>query len=254
MLIKQTQKSSLRESIKAVEADIKHANSMAAALPRDSGQDCLFQMKVSYSPFAPLLFFLIEWMDYSCLDCLPSWLGLFHILVYKVYVDDVKPKISSQERRASLREFYAVIYPSLKQLEGAVKELMEDSYQRAQGSDMLSNERLEEKISTHKGVERDDECGICMEIGSQVVLPNCGHPICISCYNEWFVRSQSCPFCRDSLKRLSSADLWILIGNCDVVDTITLAKENLRQFYLYIDKLPFMVPADNSFLSFDYMI
>lgn len=248
-----TQKSSFGDSIKALEADIRHANSLAAALPRGSGQGC-FQMKVSYSPFAALLLFLIDWMDCSSLDSLPSCLGLFHILVYKVYVDDM-PKISSQERRASLREFYAVIYPSLKQLEGALRELMEKRHKRDQCPDILSDEGLEATESTHKGPERGDECGICMETGSQVVLPNCGHSMCISCYQDWLARSPSCPFCRGSLKRVSSGDLWILMGSRDVVDTITLAKENLRQFYLYMEKLPLLVTVpDNNYLSFDYMI
>lgn len=57
------------------------------------------------------------------------------------------------------------------------------------------------------------------------------------------------------MKRVSSGDLWILMGNCDVVDTITLAKENLRQFYLYMEKLPLPVTVpDNGYLSFDYMV
>jgi hypothetical protein len=39
---------------------------------------------LSYSPFAPILLYLIEWMDYSCTDTLPNYLGLLHILIYKV--------------------------------------------------------------------------------------------------------------------------------------------------------------------------
>lgn len=55
----------------------------AAALPRDYDGDFI-QMRLSYSPLAPLFLYLIEWMDYSCIDSLPSYLGLLHILVYKV--------------------------------------------------------------------------------------------------------------------------------------------------------------------------
>lgn len=55
----------------------------AAAIPRDYGGDYI-QMRLSYSPFAPLVLFLIEWMDYRCTDTLPSCLGLLNILVYKV--------------------------------------------------------------------------------------------------------------------------------------------------------------------------
>lgn len=55
----------------------------AAALPQDYGGDSV-QMKLSHGPFAPFLLFLIEWMDYSCTDSVPSFLGLLQILVYKV--------------------------------------------------------------------------------------------------------------------------------------------------------------------------
>lgn len=55
----------------------------AAALPRDYCGDCI-QMRLSYSLFAPFLLYLIEWMDYSCTDTLPNYLGLLHVLIYKV--------------------------------------------------------------------------------------------------------------------------------------------------------------------------
>lgn len=54
-----------------------------AALPRDMAGDSV-QMKLSFSPFAPFLLFVLEWMDCSCFDTFLSCLGLFHILVYKV--------------------------------------------------------------------------------------------------------------------------------------------------------------------------
>ena len=71
--------------------------------------------------------------------------------------------------------------------------------------------------------------------------------------NDRNVRSQSCPFCRGSLKRVSSRDLWDLISNCDVIDTIALAKENLRCFYLYIENLPLVMP-DTHVVIYDYML
>lgn len=55
----------------------------AAAMPGDYGGNGV-QMRLSYSPFAPFILFLVEWMDYSCTDSLPNYLGLLHILVYKV--------------------------------------------------------------------------------------------------------------------------------------------------------------------------
>ncbi|EEF47573.1 E3 ubiquitin-protein ligase AIRP2 [Ricinus communis] len=243
--------SSFRESLKALEADIQHANTLAAAIPGDYGGDRV-QMRLSYSPLAPFILFLVEWMDYSCTDALPSYLGLLHILVYKVYVDGM-PTLSSKERKATLREFYATIYPSLRLLEGEFIEL-EDNPRRSQWTEAFSRKRVEDKRKrSDYDIERDDECGICMEDSAKMVLPNCGHSLCISCFHDWNTRSQSCPFCRGSLKRVKSLDLWVLINNSDIIDTVTIARENLRRFYLYIEKLPLLMPETHAIL-FDYMI
>lgn len=231
-----TNNSLFRESIEALEAHIRHANTLAAALPPDDEGDSV-QMKLSYSTFAPFLLYLIDWMDYSCTDTIPSYLGLLHILVYKVYMDGIQT-MSSQERRATLREFYAVIYPSLKQLNGHLIEL----------KDVNDN-----KKTYCKDVGRDDECGICMETSDKMALPNCGHSMCIGCFRDWNTRSKSCPFCRGSLKKVHSGDLWVLTSESDSVDLLTLAKENLRCFYLYIESLPFVVP-DTHFLLYEYLV
>ncbi|KAG5521948.1 hypothetical protein RHGRI_034239 [Rhododendron griersonianum] len=182
---KQPHKSSYRESIKTLEADVQHANTLAAALPTDYDGDCI-QFKLSYSTFAPFLLFLIEWLDYSCTDSLPSYLGILHILVYKVYIDGM-PTMSSQDRKATLREFYAVVYPSLQQLEGFVNVLVQDNNSRTQFPEALGIEAIEGKrdLSGTNNIERDDECGICMECCTKIVLPDCGHSMCNRCFHEW---------------------------------------------------------------------
>lgn len=38
--------------------------------------------------------------------------------------------------------------------------------------------------------EREEECGICMEMNSKIVLPNCGHAMCMGCYRDWY---KCCP-------------------------------------------------------------
>jgi hypothetical protein len=63
-------------------------------------------------------------------------------------------------------------------------------------------------------------------------------------------RSQSCPFCRDSLKRVSSGDLWMLTDHQDAVDMATLTTENIRRLFTYIEKLP-LVTLDNIFDAYD---
>ncbi|KAF9604087.1 hypothetical protein IFM89_002762 [Coptis chinensis] len=259
---KQPKKSSYEESIKALEADILHANTLAAALPRDYGGECV-QMRLSYSPFAPFFLLLIEWMDYSCTDALPNYLGLLHILIYKIHLDGMTT-ISSHERRATLREFYGlypepllkvtVIFPYLKQLQGELTELG-DSYKRSWHTDQINdNKAVEEKRElSDKDSDREHECGICMEACAKMVLPNCGHSMCIDCFRNWNLRSQTCPFCRDNLKRVNSDDLWVLSSNCDVIDKATLAEENLRCFYLYVNNLP-LANADTIFFIHDYII
>ncbi|RWR96937.1 zinc finger protein [Cinnamomum micranthum f. kanehirae] len=192
------------DSIKDLEADIQHANTLAAAIPSAYGGACL-QMRLSYSPLASMFLFLIQWMDCSCSYSLPT-----------------------------------IIYPSLQQLEGDLT-LVEDAKQKGRCTEILSRKSVEERRKLFdKESEREDECGICMEACSKIVLPNCGHAM-----NR---RSQSCPFCRGNLKRVSSKDLWVLTSSGDVIDTVTLFKENLRRFYAYIDKLPVIIPDSLFFL------
>ncbi|XP_042497148.1 E3 ubiquitin-protein ligase AIRP2-like [Macadamia integrifolia] len=247
----QRSRSSYRESIKTLEADVQHANNLAASLPRDYGGGSL-QMRLSFSPFAPILVFLIEWMDCSCTDTLPSYLGLLHIIIDKVYVDGMTSR-SSKERETTIKEFYSVIYPTLRQLEVELTELV-DKNERAECLEMSGRKRGEEmrKLS-NEDTEREDECGICMEACTKIVLPNCSHTMCISCFREWNLQSLSCPFCRVSLARVDSNDLWVLTGYEDVVDTETLAEENLRRFYLYVDHLPPVMP-ETLFFVYDNMI
>jgi hypothetical protein len=40
---------------------------------------------------------------------------------------------------------------------------------------------------TNVDLEREDECGICLEPCTKMVLPNCCHAMCIKCYRKWLV-------------------------------------------------------------------
>ncbi|XP_040955713.1 E3 ubiquitin-protein ligase AIRP2 isoform X3 [Gossypium hirsutum] len=73
----------------------------ASDFSREYDGECL-QMRMSYSPATHLFLFLVQWTDYH----LPSALGLLRILIYKVYVDGTTT-MSTHERKASIREFYA---------------------------------------------------------------------------------------------------------------------------------------------------
>ncbi|KAH9621798.1 hypothetical protein KSS87_017801 [Heliosperma pusillum] len=227
---------SFKDSLKVLEADIQHANTVASELPREYDGACL-QMRMSYAPAAHFLLFLVQWTDCQ----LAGALGLLRILIYKVYVDGTTT-MSTHERKASIREFYAVIYPSLLQLESGVTDT-EDRKQKAVCVERY-RKRDEEEYKQFSDVdnERDEECGICMENYSKILLPNCNHVLCLKCYREWRSRSQSCPFCRDSLKRVNSGDLWVFTDSKDVVDPKILTKENLRRLFMYIEKLPLIIP------------
>uniref|UniRef100_A0A1J3E7U4 RING-type domain-containing protein n=1 Tax=Noccaea caerulescens TaxID=107243 RepID=A0A1J3E7U4_NOCCA len=241
-------KLSFKDSLKALEADIQHANTLALDYPRekDGGR---VQMRLSYSPAAHFFLFLVQWTDCH----LAGALGLLRVVIYMTYADG-KTTMSVYERKASMREFYAVIFPSLLQLQRGITDL-EDRKQK-EACNMRyrkkdeSEKREEEEVSEIE-MERDEECGICMEMNTMVVLPNCTHSLCIKCYRDWRGRSQSCPFCRDSLKRVESGELWMFLEKTETVNLSAIVRENQKRLFVYIDKLPLVVP-DQAFASSPY--
>ncbi|MBA0805538.1 hypothetical protein Gohar_005044 [Gossypium harknessii] len=207
-------------------------------------------MKLVYNHLAPLFLFLLQWMDSSCICLLPRFLNLFHILVYKVYTDG-RSNISRRGRKATIREFYGVILPSLQRLHGNLGELDDDK--EAGGSSAKKRVDLDNRLG-NIDFEREDECGICLEPCTKMVLPNCCHAMCIKCYRNWNTKSESCPFCRGSLKRVNSEDLWVLTCNDDVVDNKTVSQEDLLRFYLYINSLPKDFPDALFLVYYEYLI
>uniref|UniRef100_A0A6N2N1R7 RING-type domain-containing protein n=1 Tax=Salix viminalis TaxID=40686 RepID=A0A6N2N1R7_SALVM len=227
MMHYQLSNSSYQDSLKVLDADIQHANDLAAAIPR--GKDgARLQMKLVYNRWAPLLFFLLQRIDCSCVCLLPRYLNFFHVLLYKVYSDG-RPSLSKHGRKATIREFYGVISPSLQRLHGNLEEL-EDVKGENSGTESLCKKVEGDNKLVNIDLEREDECGICLEPCTKMVLPNCCHAM--------NTRSESCPFCRGSLKRVNSEDLWVLTCNNEVVDTKAISKEDLSRFYLYVDSLP----------------
>ncbi|CAH2069492.1 unnamed protein product [Thlaspi arvense] len=224
----------------ALEADIQHANTLALDYPREK-DGARVQMRLSYSPAAQFLLFLVQWTDCH----LAGALGLLRVLIYMTYADG-KTTMSVYERKASIREFYAVIFPSLLQLQKGITDL-EDRKQKE-----VCSMRYRKKDETEKcefseiEMEREEECGICMEMNSMVVLPNCTHSLCIK-----RGRSQSCPFCRDSLKRVESCELWMFLDKTDTVNLSAIVRENQKRLFVYIEKLPLVVP-DQAFASSPY--
>ncbi|XP_017414921.1 E3 ubiquitin-protein ligase AIRP2 isoform X2 [Vigna angularis] len=136
-------------------------------------------MRMSYSMAAHLFLFLVQWTDCN----LAGALGLLRILIYKVYVDGTTT-MSTHERKASIREFYAVIYPSLLQLQKGVTDT-EDKKQKAVCLERYrKRDEDEHRQPSDIDIEREEECGICMEMNSKIVLPDCNHVMCLKCYHE----------------------------------------------------------------------
>ncbi|PON91432.1 Cdk-activating kinase assembly factor [Trema orientale] len=253
MMYYQLARSSGEESLKVLEADIQHANALAASIPRAKGGACL-QMKLVYNNWAPLFLFLLQWLDCSCTCLLPRYLNFFHIIVYKVYTDG-RPKVSAHGRKASIRDFYAVILPYLQRLHADLGDL--DDAKMGHLSIEISGKKKRIKAEaglTNVDMEREDECGICLEPCTKMVLPNCCHAMCIKCYRNWNTKSESCPFCRGNIKRVNSEDLWVLTCNDDVVDNETVSQEELLRFYLYINSLPKVHPDALFLVYYEYLI
>ncbi|XP_057970433.1 E3 ubiquitin-protein ligase AIRP2-like isoform X2 [Malania oleifera] len=244
--------SSYQESLKVLEADMQHANVLAASISKAKGGTCL-QMKLVCKHLAPIFLFLFQWMDCSCTCLLPSFLNLFHIRVYKVCPNG-RPTASSHGRKATIREFYAVILPSLQRLHGN-SSMLDKTQEEDHCLELAAKKRLQEKKKlSDVDLEREDECGICMEPGTKIVLPNCCHAMCINCYHDWNMRSESCPFCRGSLKKVNSGDLWVLPCRSDVVDMETVSKEDILRFFLYINSLPKDIPDALFLMYYEYLI
>ncbi|KAI7751765.1 hypothetical protein M8C21_027098 [Ambrosia artemisiifolia] len=222
---------SFKDSLKSLEADIQHVNTLALSWARDNDGACL-QMRLSFSPAVDLFTFLFPWMDCK----IAGALGLLRVFIYMTFADG-KTTMCIQERKASIKQFYDVLFPSILQLQGGLTDLEERKQKE------ICSKRYSIKDCSDKGklsnfdVERETECGICLEMNSKVVLPNCSHSLCLR-----HGRSRSCPFCRDSLKEVKVSDLWVCVEAGETVDMCMISKENKKRLFMYIEKLPLMMP------------
>ncbi|TVU30513.1 hypothetical protein EJB05_22142 [Eragrostis curvula] len=200
-----------QDSVKALEADIEHANVLASEFLRDY-DGSVIQMRMAYSAVAH---FLVQWADCR----LAGKLGLLKVMLYKVSTPalprgrlvqavlcffgfvacsrptgcsvsrslamqqvykDGSTALPDWEREASVREFYGVIFPSLLQLPSGITELDEKKQRRL----CLKKFRRDEKLS-EVDTERELECGICLEVNRKIVLPDCAHALCMRCFEDW---------------------------------------------------------------------
>lgn len=236
-------RNTFRNSLKSLVADIDLANTLASELQENGA---FLQMKISYSPAAKFFLCLAKWTDCN----LAGALGLLRILIYEVLFDGKGVK-STCVKKASIREFYSIIFPSLIQMRKGFN-IVESNYQRASCAERYRKKSGDKrKHISEIDAEREEECGICMELNSKIVLPNCCHAMCLKCYNNWNSRQRSCPFCRESLMTVNPDDLWVYTDDSDVVDMVKVAKDDLQRLYLYINKLPSIGPSTNAVLNVD---
>lgn len=251
MVYYQLGRSSYQDLLKELEADIQHANALVAAIPKPKKGVCL-HMKLVYNQLSPLFYLLLQWLDSSCSCFFPLYFNLFHILIYEVYPDG-RTHLSTQGNKATVREFYAIILPSLTRLHN-------DLVERESSSHLTNKNDEKENLLEYGGLqnaidqEREEECEICLVPTTKMVLPGCCHAMCINCYRNWNTRSESCPFCRRGLKRVKSEDLWVLTSDSEVIDTETVSREELSRFYLYIQSLPKDRTEAPFWVYYDYLI
>ena len=81
----------------------------------------------------------------------------------------------------------AVIFPSLMQLPKGISDLDDRRHKAVCTERYRRRDEDESKRPVSEiDVEREEECGICMETNStKVVLPTCSHAMCIKCYRQW---------------------------------------------------------------------
>ncbi|KAK9057567.1 hypothetical protein SSX86_022403 [Deinandra increscens subsp. villosa] len=224
-----------KDSLKALEADIQHANTLALNSIKDDDGSYL-QLRLYFSPSADSFSYLFPWVNCR----IAGALGLIRVLIYKVYADG-KTTMHVHERKASMKQFYGCVFPSIMQLQSGITDLEERKQKEIWLKSYSQKGGSEKEKRSDADVEREAECGICMETKRKVVLPKCNHSLCLKCYRDWHGRSQSCPFCRESLKGVKLTDLWIYIEASDIIDLAIILKENTKRLFMYIEKLP-LVP------------
>ncbi|KAL3841699.1 hypothetical protein ACJMK2_019807 [Sinanodonta woodiana] len=73
----------------------------------------------------------------------------------------------------------------------------------------------------NSGDYSDDECCICMEKKSEIILP-CVHKFCEQCMDSWNVTSNKCPICRADVRSVD--DTWVLTEKPDTDEYATEVK------------------------------
>jgi hypothetical protein len=79
-----------------------------------------------------------------------------------------------------------VIFPSLLQLQRGITDVEERKQRETCATKYKRKDDSEKGKLSEIDLEREEECGICMEMNSKVVLPICSHSMCMKCYRNWY--------------------------------------------------------------------
>ncbi|WJX25081.1 hypothetical protein P8452_14156 [Trifolium repens] len=100
-----------------------------------------------------------------------------------------KTTISIYERKASIRQFYSVIFPALLQLQMGITDLDEWKQKKEYAIRYEKKTDFKDRKESEIDIEREHECGVCLEVKTKVVLPNCCHQMCFNCYKDWLLKT-----------------------------------------------------------------
>ena len=78
-----------------------------------------------------------------------------------------------------------VIFPSLLQLQRGITEVEDRKQREMCAAKYKRRDEMDKGKLSEIDIEREEECGICLEINNKVVLPKCCHSVCMKCYRNW---------------------------------------------------------------------
>lgn len=78
-----------------------------------------------------------------------------------------------------------VIFPSLLQLQRGITDVEDKKQKEICAAKYKRKDELKKGKVSEIDMEREEECGICLEIRCKIVLPDCNHSMCMKCYRNW---------------------------------------------------------------------
>lgn len=78
-----------------------------------------------------------------------------------------------------------VIFPSLLQLQRGISDIEDRKQKELCASKYQRKDEMKKGKLSEIDMEREEECGICLELNTKVVLPDCNHSLCMKCYTNW---------------------------------------------------------------------